>query len=494
MSVWFGLHLPAYTHPDTPPERLFDRVVEQAKAAEAAGFDVVSVMDHLYQIDGIGGPDEPMLEGWSVLAALARETTRVRLGTLVTGVTYRNPALLAKQVTTLDTISGGRAILGLGAAWNEVEHEGYGYDFPPIRERMDRLEEALAIIKAMFTEERPSFAGTYYRIERAFNVPRPVQPGGPKILIGGGGEQRTLRIAAKYADMTHWFSLGLDALKHKTEVLERYCEEIGRDPSTIERTAGAPVIVTETEAAGKAIPRADPGRTAALRQGRDARPGGRGAPSVHRGGLHGLHVQQQPVPDARADRARRRGPAAGRERGAGRGTLGAQRAPGSQSGRRLMEGTSSQRRRLPPRWFIRVAWAVHRAITRLTGGRRGLWLVRPGRWGTMRLTTVGRRTGKTRSAIVAYYEDGPNLVTMAMNGWGAPEPAWWLNLQAQPNAEVELKTGTRAVRARAAVGEERERLWARFREFGDDPDDYADRRPGQTDVVVLEPRPSGAPG
>jgi F420-dependent oxidoreductase-like protein len=253
MRVWFGLHLPSYTHPGTPPERLFDRVVEQAQAAEAAGFELVSVMDHLYQIDGIGGPDEPMLEGWSVLAALARETTRVRLGTVVTGVTYRNPALLAKQVTTLDTISGGRAILGLGAAWNEVEHKGYGYDFPPIRERMDRLEEALAIIKAMFTEEQPSFQGTYYRIERAFNVPRPVQPGGPKILVGGGGEQRTLRIAAKYADMTHWFALGLDALKHKTEVLARYCEEIGRDPSTIERTAGAPVVVVESEAEGTAI-------------------------------------------------------------------------------------------------------------------------------------------------------------------------------------------------------------------------------------------------
>ena len=253
MSVWFGLHLPSYTHPDTPPERLFDRVVEQAKAAEAAGFDVVSVMDHLYQIDGIGGPDEPMLEGWSVLAALARETTRVRLGTLVTGVTYRNPALLAKQVTTLDVISGGRAILGLGAAWNEVEHNGYGYDFPPIRERMDRLDEALAIIKAMFTEPSPTFTGSHYRIDQAFNVPRPIQPGGPKILVGGGGEQRTLRIAAKYADITHWFALGLDSLKHKTEVLERYCEEIGRDPSTIERTAGAPVIVTENEAAGKAF-------------------------------------------------------------------------------------------------------------------------------------------------------------------------------------------------------------------------------------------------
>ena len=253
MSVWFGLHLPSYTHPDTPPERLFDRVVEQAKAAETAGFDVVTVMDHLYQIAGIGGPEEPMMEGWSVLAALARETTRVRLGTLVTGVTYRNPALLAKQVTTLDTISGGRAILGLGAAWNDVEHEGYGYDFPPIRERMDRMDEALTIIKAMFTEERPTFTGTYYRIDQALNVPRPVQPGGPKILVGGGGEQRTLRIAAKHADMTHWFSLGLEGLKHKTEVLERHCEEIGRDPSTIERTAGAPVVVVESAEAGKAL-------------------------------------------------------------------------------------------------------------------------------------------------------------------------------------------------------------------------------------------------
>jgi F420-dependent oxidoreductase-like protein len=251
MSIWFGLHLPSYTHPDTPPDQLFDRVVEQARAAEAAGFDLVTVMDHLYQIAGIGGPDEPMLEGWLTLAAIARETSRVRLGTLVTGVTYRNPALLAKEATTLDVISNGRAILGLGAAWNDVEHEGYGFEFPPVGQRMDRLDEALAIIKAMFTEDRPSFHGEYYSIERALNVPRPIQPNGPKILVGGGGEQRTLRIAAKYADMTHWFSIGLDALKHKTEVLERYCEEIGRDPSTIERTIGAPVIVVGSEAEAK---------------------------------------------------------------------------------------------------------------------------------------------------------------------------------------------------------------------------------------------------
>jgi deazaflavin-dependent oxidoreductase (nitroreductase family) len=157
-----------------------------------------------------------------------------------------------------------------------------------------------------------------------------------------------------------------------------------------------------------------------------------------------------------------------------------------------MEATSGKPGRLPPRWFIRVAWATHRALHRLTGGRRGLWLVRPGRWGTMRLTTVGRRTGKKRSAILGYFEDGPNLVTMAMNGWGAPEPAWWLNLQDQPNAEIELKNDTRSVHARAAVGEERERLWARFSEFGSHPDNYAHRRPKQTEVVVLEP--ADAPG
>ena len=252
MNVWFGLHLPSYTHPDTPPERLFDRVVEQAQAAEAAGFGLVTVMDHLYQIGGVGRVDEPMLEAYSTLAARARETNRVRLGTLVTGVTYRNPALLVKQVTTLDTISGGRAILGLGAAWNDVEHAGYGFEFPPVRERMDRLEEALAIARAMFTQERPSLEGAYYRIDEALNVPRPVQAGGPPILVGGVGEQRTLRIAARYADLTHWFAMEFDALERKRGILDRYCEEIDRDPTEIERTMGSPVIVTATEAEAKA--------------------------------------------------------------------------------------------------------------------------------------------------------------------------------------------------------------------------------------------------
>ncbi len=253
MKPWFGLHLANYTFTDSPPERLFDHIVEQARAAEDAGFSLVTVMDHLSQLPAFGPPTDPMLEAWSVLAALARETRTTRLATLVSGVTYRNPALLAKTATTLDVLSGGRAVFGLGAAWFEAEHIAMGFDFPPIRERMDRLDEALTIVRAMFTDDRPTFHGRHYRIEEALNVPRPIQPGGPRILVGGGGEQRTLRIAAKHADLTHWFPLGLDVLAHKTDVLARYCDEIGRDPATIERTMAAPVMVAATETEAKAM-------------------------------------------------------------------------------------------------------------------------------------------------------------------------------------------------------------------------------------------------
>ena len=145
--------------------------------------------------------------------------------------------------------------------------------------------------------------------------------------------------------------------------------------------------------------------------------------------------------------------------------------------------------RLPPRFVVVSAWVIHRAIHRFTGGRKGLWPPKPNRWGTMRLATVGRRSGKKRSAILGYYEDGPNLVTMAMNGWSEGEPAWWLNLLAHPDATVELADGPRPIRGRAAQGKERERLWARWHEMGDDVDGYATRRPTGTAVVVLEPRP-----
>jgi F420-dependent oxidoreductase-like protein len=247
MKPWFGLHLPNYTFPDTATNQIFDRVVEQAKTAEESGFALITVMDHLFQIGGVGPEDDPMLEAYSVLSALARETSHVRLGTLVTGVTYRNPAFLAKTVTTLDVISGGRAVLGLGAAWNEDEHAAFGFDFPPVKERMNRLDDALAIAKGMFSGQRFSYEGMYSGVADVIDSPPPVQSGGPKILVGGGGEQRTLRIAAKYADMTHWFPLGMDALKHKSEILAGYCSEIGRDSGEIERTMAAPAIVVRND-------------------------------------------------------------------------------------------------------------------------------------------------------------------------------------------------------------------------------------------------------
>jgi F420-dependent oxidoreductase-like protein len=247
MRAFFGYHMPSYTFAGVPDTKLFDRVVELAQAAEAAGFDLVTVMDHFYQIGPVGAVEEPMLEGYTALAGIAARTKRVMLGTMVTGVTYRNPAMLAKTVTTLDIVSGGRAMLGIGAAWNDVEHAGYGIEFPPIGEREDRLEEALTICKAMFTQERPSFEGRYYRIDRALNNPRPVRPGGPRIMVGGGGEKRTLKIAAQFADITNWFG-ALEEAALKLAVLDRHCEALGRDPSEIVRTVAVPIVPVAREA------------------------------------------------------------------------------------------------------------------------------------------------------------------------------------------------------------------------------------------------------
>lgn len=254
MAVFFGFHHPNFTFPGVPADRLFDRVVENAQAAEKAGFDLFTVMDHLYQIRAVGPETDPMLEVYTTLAAVATQTTRIKLSAMVTGVTYRNPALLAKEVTTLDVISKGRAILGIGAAWNQDEHRGYGYDFPPIKERMDRLEDAVQIARLMFTEDRPSFEGKYYRIERALNVPRPIQKGGPKILIGGGGEKRTLRILARHGDIGDWFgSAGVEELKRKRQVFLRHCEDVGRDPSEVLLIAGFFLVLVENEKEGHAI-------------------------------------------------------------------------------------------------------------------------------------------------------------------------------------------------------------------------------------------------
>jgi len=238
----FGLQIPNFS-PDVPPGALFDGVVAMAAAAEESGFDSVWVMDHFYQLPPMGGPAQPMLDSYTLLGALAARTARVRLGTMVTGVTYRNPAHLAKIVTTLDVISAGRAILGIGAAWYDVEHEGLGFDFPPAGERLDRLDEALRICRAMFTEESPSFDGRYYRIHEARNVPRPVQSGGPPILVGGGGEKRTLRLVARYADMTN--IVGDPAtIAHKVGVLRAHCAEVGRDPSEVTVSRLSTLVLT----------------------------------------------------------------------------------------------------------------------------------------------------------------------------------------------------------------------------------------------------------
>jgi len=241
----FGLQIPNFTFAGVPDREMFEHVADLAVAGEQAGFDSVWVMDHFWQLPPLGGPTQPMLEGYTLLGGLAARTRRVKLGTLVTGVTYRNPALLAKMVTTLDIVSSGRAMLGLGAAWYEEEHDAFGFDFPPAGERLDRLEEALQICRAMFTEETPSFAGKHYRVEKALNIPRPVQPNGPRIMVGGSGEKRTLRLVAKYADMCN-INGSPDTIRHLLEVLRGHCADVGRDPGEITTTRLGSLFLTSS--------------------------------------------------------------------------------------------------------------------------------------------------------------------------------------------------------------------------------------------------------
>jgi F420-dependent oxidoreductase-like protein len=237
----FGIQLPSFSGFD--PADLFDHVAGLATTAEEAGFDSVWVMDHFFQLPPLGGPDQPMLEAYTLLGALAARTRRVQLGTLVTGVTYRNPGILAKIVTTLDVISRGRAILGIGGAWYDVEHQGLGVDYPADRVRLDMLEEAVQICRAMFTGDDVSFVGTHYRLDHARNLPRPVQAGGPKIMIGGGGEKRTLRLVAQYADMCN-VTGDVRTLTRKIDVLRRHCAEVGRDPAEVGVTWMTPLVLT----------------------------------------------------------------------------------------------------------------------------------------------------------------------------------------------------------------------------------------------------------
>jgi len=224
---------------------MFDRIADTAQAAEESGFDSFWVMDHYHQIGGVGPETEPMLEAYTLLSGVAARTSRISLGALITGVVYRNPAFLAKVVTTLDVVSSGRAVLGIGAAWNQAEAEAYGYRWPDVTERFERLEDTLRICRAMFTEPRATVEGRHHSVRGALNIPQPVQPGGPKIMIGGGGERRTLRLVAQYADMWNGFG-DVDTVRHKLEVLQAHCRDVGRDPAEIVKTRLGTLLVAPT--------------------------------------------------------------------------------------------------------------------------------------------------------------------------------------------------------------------------------------------------------
>jgi F420-dependent oxidoreductase-like protein len=240
-----GLQIPNFTADGIAPEDLFERVAAVAGTAESAGFDTVMVMDHFYQLPLLGPPEHEMFEAYTLLGAIAARTSSVMLGTLVTGVTYRNPAILAKIVTSLDVISKGRAFLGIGAAWFDVEHEALGVDFPPVKERFERLEEALRICRAMFRGERPTFEGRHYRVKEAINSPAPITPGGPPIMIGGQGERKTLRLMAEHAEMANLIS-GFDELPRKLDVLAAHCADVGRDVDSINKTTLVSLFLGET--------------------------------------------------------------------------------------------------------------------------------------------------------------------------------------------------------------------------------------------------------
>ena len=243
--IRLGVQIPVYAYPGLADRDLFGRIVEVVTAAEDAGFDSFFLMDHVQQIGGVGRPEDPMLEPYTLLGALAARTSRLTLGTLVSCVVYRNPALLAKMVTTLDIVSGGRAILGIGAGWYEDEATRYGYAWPSARERLDRLEDALRICRAMFTDQRATVEGRHHVVREALNNPRPLQLGGPKILVGGGGERRTLKLAAQYADACNVFD-SLDAVRRKLAVLTGHCRQFGRDPAEITKTRLAMLIIAPT--------------------------------------------------------------------------------------------------------------------------------------------------------------------------------------------------------------------------------------------------------
>lgn len=244
-NIRMGLQIPSFTYPGVGNDDLFETISSIAVTAENSGFDSVYVMDHFYQLPLIGRPEENMFEAYTLLSAIAARTSKVRLGCMVGGMTYRNPAFLAKQVTALDVISKGRAIWGIGAGWFEQEHVEYGYEFGTFTDRFEKLEEGLQIIKSMFVNDTTTLDGKWFKVTNALNSPKPVQAGGPPVLIGGGGEKKTLRMVAQYGDACNVFG-SPDQVRHLMGVLDAHCANLGRDPKEICRTRLGTLIIART--------------------------------------------------------------------------------------------------------------------------------------------------------------------------------------------------------------------------------------------------------
>jgi len=230
-----AIHYPNFTLPGGP-KSLAPTLAATARAAEDGGCSTFTLMDHWFQMESRATSQDPMLEGYTSLGFLAGQTRRMTLGLLVTGVTYRHPGLLAKIVTTLDVLSGGRAMLGIGAAWYEREHRGLGVPFPPVAERFERLEETLQICQQMWSADEGPYQGGYYQLAETICSPPPIQQPRPGILIGGMGERKTLRLVARYGDGCNLFAVDPGAIAHKLEVLDRHCENENRDPGDVART------------------------------------------------------------------------------------------------------------------------------------------------------------------------------------------------------------------------------------------------------------------
>jgi F420-dependent oxidoreductase-like protein len=228
-----GLQIPSFTFPDGPA-RLGPDLAAIARGADQAGFEYLAVMDHFFQIRGVGPAEQEMLEAYTTLGFLAAHTERVKLLTVITGVLYRHPGLLAKAVTTLDVLSEGRAMLGIGAGWNEQESRGLGFPFPPVAERFELLEDALELCLRMWSGDDAAYQGRHVHAERLLNVPQALSKPHPPIMIGGGGEKKTLRLVAKYADACNIFDT--PGLEHKLEVLREHCEREGRSYDDITKT------------------------------------------------------------------------------------------------------------------------------------------------------------------------------------------------------------------------------------------------------------------